>query len=79
MATAKYSIGKSFDYVQETPATTWTVDYIYSYLPVVEVMINNPATGNLEKALPKSIQLVNSHTVAITFSQPFSGRVHIAG
>lgn len=79
MATVKYSIAKAFDFVQTTPAVTWVVDYLHTYVPIVEVLINNPDTGNLEKMIPQSVVRTNGHTVTISFSRPFSGRVHIAG
>lgn len=79
MSTARYSTAKSFNFVQSIPAVTWVVDYTYPYVPIVEVLINNPDTGNLEKMIPQSIAQTNSHTVTIGFSRPFSGRVHIVG
>lgn len=79
MATAKYSTAKAFDFAQTTPAVTWVVDYKFPYIPIVEVLVDNPATGKLEKMLPKSIEQTNSHTVTITFSSAHTGRVHIVG
>lgn len=79
MSFGKYILGKSFDHEQLVPATEWTIDYFYSYIPIVEVMINNAQTGHLEKIIPQSIERLNSHAVKITFSQAFSGKVHITG
>jgi hypothetical protein len=79
MSFGKYLTGKSFDYEQVTPATDWTVDYTFSYIPIVEVMIDNPDTGHLEKIMPKTIERLNSHTVKISFTRAFSGKVHITG
>ena len=69
-------IKQSFQHVQENPATDWVVthDLDRDVLCDVSVWVD----GSLQKILPKSITILDSNTVRVSFSVPFSGKARVA-
>lgn len=75
MATIQYGVSYEFTHIQSTANNIWDVDYKRKVVPIVEVRVN--LNGTLEKILPQNIELINDHTVRISFATPFTGVARI--
>lgn len=74
-----YTVAKRHSFTQATPSTQWDIEYPVSFVPVVDVMIINPDTGNLEKILPMSIERITNNHLRISFSVPYAGNAILVG
>lgn len=75
--TVSVKVAKDYTHIQTTPSAVWTIDYKMSFLPIVEILIDN--NGTFEKMIPQSIERLTDHSVAVHFSMPFAGKAHIVG
>lgn len=74
---AKYSLATFYNHDQINPATTWVVDHNLGKTPIVEVLINNPENGVLEKAIPEQIQVITEKRLHVVFSSALTGKVRV--
>ena len=77
MSTFKIQRAREYTHIQSTPSTEWDIEYGQSFVPIVEVLIDN--NGQLEKIIPSSIERITNSRVNIFFSQPFFGQAHLVG
>lgn len=69
-------ITSSRTFTQSTPATTWTLVHNLkgggsTGVPAVDILVT--VGGVVTKMIPKSVTIIDSSTVEVTFSTPQSG------
>jgi hypothetical protein len=73
----RFTLANTYSYSQNTPATVWNVQHNLGKTPIIEVLINNPDSGHLEKAIPGEIKIITENLIRVTFSVAFSGKVRV--
>jgi len=71
-----YFIPKEFLFVQDTPASIWTIKHACGY-PIVDIYISQ--NGVNEKMIPKEIVYVSDSLVEVHFTKPFAGFAKVVG
>ena len=66
---------QSKNFEQKAAATTWVITHNLGRTVAVDCFV--PVDGNMEKILPKSVQIIDDNTVHVKFSTPYRGRARI--
>lgn len=64
-------VALTYNHVQDTASTTWTIVHGLQDYPIVDVYIT--LAGELQKVLPQAVTYVNPTTCVVTFSEAVSG------
>lgn len=64
-------------FVQSTPSTSWVIDHAFIDTPRCDVLVT--VNSEVQKILPKSLELTSSTQVTITFSVATSGTARLIG
>lgn len=68
---------KTFDFVQASASTEWTISHNLGVKPVMDVM--SIVDGNLQKLFPLNVIHVDDNTTVVTFSVARAGKARLVG
>jgi hypothetical protein len=77
--TGKYTAAKQFEFVQATPALTWTIVHNLGGYPIVDLFVTDPATSQITKIMPISTVYIDNTTIEITFAIARAGTARLIG
>lgn len=67
---------QSYQHIQQTPATNWLIKHDLGRDVIADVSVE--VDGEMQKILPKSIEVVDDNNVKVSFSVPFKGKARLA-
>jgi hypothetical protein len=68
----------ALNFVQSTPAATWTVNHTFLGAPLCDVLVPD-GNGAMIKILPAGVTYVSDTQLLITFTVPRSGTARLIG
>jgi hypothetical protein len=68
---AIYKPTRVYNHTQSTAASTWTITYPFTGIPVVDAMVD--IGGTLTKIMPQQVIILSSSSVELIFTEAFSG------
>jgi hypothetical protein len=69
------SAAKSYQHIQDTASTTWSINHNLNNYPIIDVMVD--VNGLLTKIIPHEVLVIDMNNCQITFSIPYSGQARM--